>query len=387
MKKWLAMLLAATLLTGCAPAFEKNDEVVQKKDDKKETSIIPNYQISESHYRSIIPFQPSQTRGMVVSNLHSKYDINEFETGLMRVAKENFSTDKYVFQEGQKISRDTVSGWLKRKYTKQQLKELKMDASENIGLNPANPETGTVEEQNEKYPIYLAHVLEHNYLIKNDKTVKLGGIVIGLALNSVHYYQKEKYGATFQQEIPHAKLEEEGKKMGQEIVKRLRSMNDIGNVPITIALFEQKSKNAVIPGNFFAYAHASKGSTTLGDWKKVDEEYFLFPSSDAEQAHRDDVAYFLRFKDDVEKYFPNYNGVIGRAFYKNGQLMDLAIDIPIQLYGEAEIIGFTQWAASLVMDHFPEYIKVEVSVTSVNGAESLIVKNAGEKEPFVHIYK
>ena len=78
--------------------------------------------------------------------------------------------------------------------------------------------------------------------------------------------------------------------------------------------------------------------------------------------------------------------LIGRAFYKNDQLIDLSIDIPIQLYGEAEVIGFTQWATSLVMDHFPDYIKVEVNVTSVNGAEALIVKNAGDKEPFVHIY-
>ncbi|CAM3883625.1 CamS family sex pheromone protein [Lederbergia lenta] len=386
MKKWFPLFLAAILIAGCVPNFEKNTEVVQEKEELKETAIIPNYQISKSYYRSIIPFEPSKTRGMVVSNLYSKYDMNEFETGLMRVAKEQFSTDNYVFQEGQYLDKKTVNSLLNRKYTKAQLKELNIKEEDNIGLNPLNDGKGSVEEQNEKNPIYLAHILEHNYLVKNDKNVSLGGVVIGLALNSVHYYQKEKYGATFQQDIPHDKLAAEGKKMAEEVLKRLRGMKEIGDVPITIALFEQKSKSTVIPGNFFAYAHANKGSSSLGDWKNVDEKYLLFPSSEAEKDHREDMAVFLRFKDDIEEYFPNYNGVIGRGFYKDDQLMDLSIEIPIQLYGEAEIIGFTQWATSLVVDHFPEYVEVEVDITSVNGAEALIVKEAGETEPFVHIY-
>ncbi|HLU21504.1 CamS family sex pheromone protein [Lederbergia graminis] len=376
MKKWLSLILVATLLSGCMPTLEKNDEVVQEDDEQQETSIIPNYQIDESYYRSIIPFEPSQTRGMVVSNLRSSYDIKEFETGLMRVAKEHFSTDKYVFQEGQKLDKETVSSWLKRKSS----------PNDSVGLNPYNDEKGSIEEQNEKNPIYLAHILEHNYLVKNDKTVKLGGIVIGLALNSVHYYQKEQWGATYETKISHEKLAAEGKKMGEEILKRLRAMEGVGDVPITIALFEQQAKNAVIPGNFFAYAHSSKGNS-LGDWKSIDEKYYLFPSSKAKQDHREDEAKFLRFKDDIEKFFPNYNGVIGQAFYVNDQFTRLTIEIPIQLYGKAEIIAFTQWATSLVMDHFPEYIRVEVNISSVSGPEALIVKNAGkEEEPFVHIY-
>lgn len=290
MKKWLSLILVATLLSGCMPTLEKNDEVVQEDDEQQETSIIPNYQIDESYYRSIIPFEPSQTRGMVVSNLRSSYDIKEFETGLMRVAKEHFSTDKYVFQEGQKLDKETISSWLKRKSS----------PNDSVGLNPYNDEKGSIEEQNEKNPIYLAHILEHNYLVKNDKTVKLGGIVIGLALNSVHYYQKEQWGATYETKISHEKLAAEGKKMGEEILKRLRAMEGVGDVPITIALFEQQAKNAVIPGNFFAYAHSSKGNS-LGDWKSIDEKYYLFPSSKAKQDHREDEAKFLRFKDDIDR--------------------------------------------------------------------------------------
>lgn len=385
MKKWFMYVLTVVLLSGCIPSFERDNQIVQESDEKKETSIIPNYQISDSLYRTIIPFKPSKTRGMVVSNLSSSYDIREFETGLMRVAKEDFSTDKYLFQEGQILDQETVRSWLNRKYTKAQLKELKLDEEKNVGLNPVNDEKGSVEEQNQKNPIYLAHILEHDYIVSNDNKGKLGGIVIGLALNSVHYYQKEKYGATFEQKIPHDKLAEEGKKLGAEILKRLRSMEGVGDIPITIALFEQSSRNSVIPGTFFAYAHAGKGSSSLGEWKSIDEKFYLFPSSEAEEDKREDVARFMRFKDDIEKYFPNFNGVIGRAFYKDEQFVNLKIEIPIQLYGEAEVIGFTQLATSLVMDHFSKFA-VEVNITSINGAEALIVKKASDEEPYVHIY-
>lgn len=384
MKKCFSLLLAVVLITGCAPGFKDEKEVVQKKDDQKGTSIIPNYQLPDS-YRSLIPFVPSKARGMVVSNLNSRYDINEFETGLMRVAMGQFSPDKYVFQEGQHLDKETVSLWLNRKFTKEQLKERNLKAEQNVGLNPLNDGKGSIEEQNEKNPIYLAHILEHNYLIKNEKSVKLSGVVVGLALNSVHYYQKEKYGATFEQKIPRDKLEAEGKKMAEEVVKRMRGMKGLGDVPIVIALFEQKGQNDVVPGNFFTYSVSDKGNT-LGDWKKIDEKYVLFPSEEAEKNHRDDLTFYMRFKDDIEKYFPNYNGVIGRGFYKDGQLADMKIEIPVQMFGEAEIIGFAQWATSLIIDHFPDYLNVEVEINSVNGAEALIVRNAGEEKPFVHIY-
>lgn len=386
MKKWFSLLLAGVLLTGCAPGFNNNSEVSKKTtDDQKEASIIPNYQMSDS-YRTTLPFEPSKARGLVVSNLNSRYDINEFENGLMRVAKEEFSPDKYVFQEGQHLDKDTVNLWLNRKFTNEQLKERGLKEEQNVGLNPLNDGKGSVEEQNQKNPIYLAHILEHNYLIKNDKSVKLSGVVVGLALNSVHYYQKEKYGATFEQEISREKMTEEGKKIAEEVVKRMRGMKGLESVPIVVALFEQKGKNSVVPGNFFTYAKAGEGSASLGGWKDIKEKYVLFPSDQAEKNHRDDLTFYLRFKDDIEKYFPNYNGVIGKAFYKDSQLVDLKIEIPIQMFGEAEIIGFTQWAASLVMNHFPDYINVEVDITSVNGAEALIVRKAGEKEPFVHVY-
>ncbi|MEF2097685.1 CamS family sex pheromone protein [Bacillus sp. CFBP9009] len=383
----LGMILIL-LLAGCAPSFDDKQEVVQDSKDKKETAIIPKYKISEEYYQTILPFEPSKARGLVVSNLNTRYDIEEFENGLMRLAQTQFDPEDYLFQEGQVLDSSTISSWLNRKYTDSQLKEKKKKASENLGLNPVDPGKGDIDMRNEENPIYLAHILEHNYLVKTkDNSVSLGGVVIGLALNSVHYYQKEEFGATYENKIDSKKLKQEGEKIAAEVLKRLRKMDKLKNVPITIALFEQNEKSSVVPGNFISYTNIDKNSDNIGKWTNLDEEYFLFPSAGAEKKYRDDVNTFTNFKEDVEEYFPNFNGVIGRAFYMDDQLQSLNIDIPIQFYGNSEAIGFTQYVAGLVMERFPNYIAVQVSITSVNGPEALIVREANQDEPTVHIYE
>lgn len=375
------MLSLLLLLSGCAPNFKKQDEVVQEKEDSKEKAIIPNYKISDKYYQTVLPFKPGETRGLVVRNINTRLDINEFETGLMRVAQNTFDPGKYLFQEGQFLKRDVVWRWLDRKLTSEQLKEKNLTEAENTGLNPLD-EKGLNET-----PQYLAHILEHNYYIKNDEDkIKLAGAVIGLALNSIYYYKDEK-DIIRETKITHAELEKEGKRIADEILKRVRSIDELRDVPITIALFELQSKTSVVPGNFFAYADAVKDSNKLGNWEKIDENYYQFPSTAANEDHRDDLTSFLNFKQDVEAYFPNFNGVIGRAFYARGQLQELNINIPIQFYGKAEGIGFVQYITGLVIRHFPEYISVQVNITSVNGPEALIVRKSGEKEPFVHIYQ
>ncbi|MGG0720110.1 CamS family sex pheromone protein [Robertmurraya massiliosenegalensis] len=383
----LVVLAFFLLLTGCAPNFQKEQEIVQEKDDSKEKAIIPKYKISDQYYQTILPFEPSEARGLTVSQLNTRYDIDEFETGLMRIAQNTFNPDKFLFQEGQYLDRKTVGLWLNRKYTDEQVEKLEMKAEENIGLNPIDPGEGDVQTRNRENPIYLAHILEHNYLVRGeDGTARLGGIVIGLAMNSVHYFQEVQYGATFETKIDHAVLDREGKRIAQEVVGRLRQIEGLEKVPITIALFEQESNSSVVPGNFFAYANASEGSSKLGGWEAVKEDYVLFPSTDAQNNYRDDLTSFLNFKQDVEEYFPNFNGVIGKAFYIDNELQDLSIDIPIQFYGKSEAVGFTQYVTGLILEHFPNYIAVEVNISSVNGPEALIVRKVNQDEPFVHIY-
>lgn len=262
-----------------------------------------------------------------------------------------------------------------------------MKPSENVGLNPPISDNGTNEEKNKKSPIYLASILEHDYLVKtSDNKVKLGGVVLGLALNSVHYYETEQ-GYPREVKISDKVIEREGKRIAAEVLSRIRNMKKLKDVPITIALFKQAPKSSVIPGNFFAVTHVDEGSDTIDEWQSVNEEYYLFPSDEAQKNHRDDWLKFNNFKSDIEEFFPNYTGVVGKALYRDDQLQQLTINISMPFYGKAEVVGFTQYVTGLVMEKFPDYITVNVYISSVGGPESIIVRQAKADQPFVHIYQ
>ena len=244
----------------------------------------------------------------------------------------------------------------------------------------------TPEERATKAPVYLSHIVEQNYLTKTkDNKVKLGGISIGLALNSIYYYQKEQYGEYYEKPISESTLIEQGKKMATEIVSRLRSREELKDVPIVVGLFKQQARNQIIPGTYFSYGVAKAGQNSIADWEGIDENYVLFPTDDSQDVYRDVNNNFKNFKQDVDKYFSNYTSVIGTGFYRNKQIQNLSIEIPIQFFGKAEIIGFTQYLTGILINQF-DNIHVEVSVTSVNGPEALIIKKANDKDPYVHVY-
>lgn len=394
MKKKLVMVLTGLLLlTACAPNFGEQEEIVQEtEDESKETAIIPKYNISDSYYKMILPFKQGEARGLVSQQLNTRLDIDEFETGLMRVAQDTFAPDKYLYQEGQYLKGDVITSWLRRKLTGEALAQAKAEAKENgeefvdLGLNPALSGEGGLEKQNAENPIYLAHMLEHNYLVREGDTVELGGVVIGLAMNSVHYFNQED-GYAREHKISRSEILEKGKEIAQEVTNRLRNTNGLENVPIVIAIYEQEKKSSIVPGNFIAKTTVKQGTNTLGKWEAINEDYYFFPSTEATNDYRDDAQMFNRFKQDIEEFFPNYTGVIGKAFYKNDELNYLDIEIPMQFYGKAEVVAFTQFVTGKVMEYFPSYMTLEVNIMSTSGQEALVLKEPNQEEPTVHIYK
>lgn len=387
MKRFLSLLLVVSLFaTGCVPGFEKQEEVVQDpaQQENTEQAIVPRYKISDDYYQTILPYKPGETRGQIAPRLNSRVDVEEMETGLMRMAQEVFPSDSYLYQEGQYIKRGTISEWLKRRA-----------GEDSLGLNPPiarGSEEEKMEEteaRNEKSPIYLAHIQEQNYLIRRgEDQVELGGVAIGIALNSVHYYNLTDGQGGYPREhpIPDAELEAEGKKIAEEVIKRVRTMEGLQNVPIIVGLYKQSPANSVVPGSFIAKANVATGDNSVGKWEAVNEDYLLFPHSDTTELYRDDAGRFENFKLKIDDYFPNHTGVIGKGYYRDGELQQLAIEVNMEFNGKAELIGFTQYVTGLLVEHFPNYWNLQVSISSINGQEALIVRDAGAEKPFVHIY-
>lgn len=374
MKKFklqLGIVAVVLLLGGCVPSIggEKGKLIQDDQESVEETVIIPDFQLKDELYLPLLPFKKSASRGLILNNIYTKYDIQEAEEGLLRLSTQHFNPKNHYLQEGQYIDEDTARSWLRRK-----------SVENPEGLNPETTEEMTDEQIADEAPNYLAHIVEQNYLVMTDeKKVRLEGISIGLALNSIHYSRSGK-----ETKIADEVLEKQGTLMGEEIIKRMRAKEGLSDIPIVIGLFKQESRESIVPGTYFATTFADKGKASSG-WKIIDEQYVLFPTRDNNEKYRELDRSFRNFKQAIDDYFPSFVNTIGRGYYKNGNLHSLEIEIPIQFFGKSETIGFTQYLTGLVVKYFSN-IHTEVSVTSINGSEALIVKDAGEENPYVHIY-
>ena len=389
MKKALGICLGVFfLLVGC------NHNIVEREaetgEDSEEQVFVQNYQMDNMSYRLVLPFKQSEARGMVAATLNNRLDMNRFELGMMNLSKSHFSPNKYYFQEGQYLNKEISRSWLARKLEGSALTAAKKEDStfQNLGLNPSIDTKGKdLETANEDSPIYLASILEQNYLEKNNKDeLQLSGISIGLAMNSVHYFEQEQ-GYPRETTISEAEILKQGKSIAQEIVSRMRTMEGLENVPIFICIFKQEAASSIQPGVFLATSLVNKGESSIKSWSQIDENYVTFPSEEASTTYREDSNTFNNFKSNVEDYFPNYTGMIGTGHYTEGILREMTITVPVQFYSQTEITGFTQYVTSLVLKYYPKNLQVNIEISSAAGAEAVITKNRDADEPNIYIYQ
>ncbi|OIJ18656.1 hypothetical protein BKP45_16120 [Anaerobacillus alkalidiazotrophicus] len=397
MKKLFGLLLVFIfVLSGCLNVLVKEEEVMVFEDPEENEHVIisPNLNTPENYYQTVLldgRYRYSEARGLVPHAINNRIDINQLEIGLMEVASTRFPQDGYFFQEGQYLKSSVINGWLRR------YDEDRKDHME--GLNPPLPESTKdldkmenwervryERNRHESQPSYLSHIMEHNYLREADNgTIELGGLVLGISLNSVYYYRTEDYGAVFDLALDDDEIFEEGKRIAGEVLERVRKQDNLANVPIMIALYQEERRQSIVPGTFIALTVVEPGKR-IDKWEKISDAHFFFPSSRATSMHREDANRFDNFKQDIDGFFDNYIGVVGKARYKNEQIQELTIDINLQTNGKAEIIAMTQYVTDRMNKYFPPDLTVQVYISSLEGAESIIVSHPNE-QPFIHIYR
>ena len=369
-------------LAGCS--LDKKDETTK---NTKASMIL----VSNDSYKTPIPFEKGSANGLVTISKNNKINqLNRdaFEIGLTRVASKFFDPKEYVFQNGKNLERITLRSLLSRKRTEKQQEDLLKELGRkipNTGLNPLIPDGKEHnEEENKKNPEYIAGILEQNYVLQEGKQNKLGGIVIGLVMNSVHYFKEEH---DYQREVPinQKKLISEGKKIANDILKIIHQKSETKDVPIIFAIYQQGAQSALIPGSILTYGKVDKGEEEIKDWENTSEKYALFPSEDALSNHRDDSMMLSNFTEKIHTYFPEGITVIGKGFYINGALNDLQIDISTNLMGTAELMGFTQYITGLVTEKLPDYVPIHLTIKVVNQVKALIDHKKGETAPIVKI--
>lgn len=370
MKKLVVLLSILLIVSACTPQYESDEEVVQEEEEESEeemTQIIPN-RYNEDDYQTIVPYKPSVARGTITRQVSNSYDVDELELGLLRHAKDTFHPDDYLFQEGQYLDQGLILDWID-------------------SLNPPDKDNPN-REYHEENPRIFSHVLEHNYLVRTeDKRVELGGIAIGIALKSEYRFRTEIGGPSYSVDISYDEMLEEGKEVADSLLERIRDIEELEGVPVMVALYRENSSNAIVPGNFVAKTVVEPLSTSVEGWDGINENHVLFPSDEAERDYYDQYELMNEFTQEVQNFFPNYTGVIGRGFYEGDELRKMSINIPIEFYGQQEVVAFSQHLYSLLIEYFPSDYDVEITVESASQQEALIYRKAGQNDPSVHIYE
>lgn len=393
------LIFMVFVLAACGSDVEQMSD--QTTDEEENVTRVPAAEREETvtdsngengYYQTVIPYEISPSRGLTSSNMVSSYNIEAFEKGLFDISRNVFPTDEYVFREGQIFTEDMVRGFLEREYTREEIEEMSEDELEesnafsNLGLNPSTEGLTDPEEIAEEAPLYLSHILEQNYLIQDEEgNTTLDGITIGLAMNSVHYYQREEYGTTYSVSLDRDEVERQGRQMANEILERLRANEQYSDQTITFGIFIQSTDTSITPGNFTSYAVAEGGEDELSSFTEVEEEYVLFPSSEGAEISEQVNSDYQVFNRNLSSYFDNFTTSIGYGRFIDGSMESLTIEIPVQYTSQGEIIGITQYVEGLMAEHFSGS-RVEVSIEDKNETYSLITKDENDQIN-THIYE
>lgn len=376
MKKYLQILLLAgaiITLSGCGNLKNSNlaNNATTTSSSKKKTNQTTG--TGKNGYTVLLKngtYQVSPITGLNATDNDNSVDTRELERGLIKISKNVYSPNSYTFQEGQYLTAITVNDWLARN-----------SKSNPTGLNPS---LGTKKNYN---PYYLEEILEQDYLTGSGSKYHLGGISLGLAMNSVDYYQKIKNGPQYQVAISRATQRTEGIKMAQQILARLRKKNSLKNIPITIGLFSKTSKDSLVGGTYFAYGTASPNSSKISKWKSVSEKTQVLPTVDnAKAVNSNDASSFNSFKTAIQNYFPNISGVVAALRYDNGNLAQENISITTQFYGYEQISSFTRLVLSEAKKYLPNSAPIEIKIGSVSDVQALVAKETADSDYQVHIY-
>lgn len=362
-------------LSGCNIQTEEEvreqelNEVTEEVE--QESTVINRNQLGKNYYRPALDeegrYQPSKNRGITLS-LNSGINLNLFEKDLISLSQNLFPTDSYFIQEGQYLPEDLVTSWLARET------ENNPD-----GLNP--PESG---EGDDRVPRYLNSILELNFLEEIEgQEPTLGGISIGLALNTVDYYPAYQFGPTLEQEIPEAEMLEQGKAMGNEITRRIRDIEGLEDITVMVGLYKQSARDNLAGGVYVAEGISEDGSTVIQSWDTINEKRVIYPLEGTASAEGNA---FANFQSEVEAFFPNISGITGRAHYINDQLDSFNINIMTQFYGETEMISYTQFLKQSAATYLPGDIDVEIVVESPGGVEAFLEKGRTEVEYYSYVF-
>ncbi|PWG00569.1 CamS family sex pheromone protein [Levilactobacillus bambusae] len=372
----MALAVSVLFLAACGNLSNSTSSSGGATTSKSGTTLTG--QTSNGDYEGVIKnghYLTSKSRGVTnTEDSGNVYNVKSFESGMQNLSKKIYPPQSYVFQEGQYLDSSTVEDWLGRE-----------SSSNPTGLNPKKNKSTSPTSRN---PIYIQALEEQDYMKQSGKSLKLSGMTIGIAVNSVDYYKKTQYGATYQTNISQAKGEAYAKDAAKTVLKRLRAKKALKDVPITIALYRQSSNDSLVGGTFFAYTQSKGNQTTINNWSTVNQKNYVLPVENGESGPKSaDKTAFSNFKSQVTSFFPNLSGVTAQVHYENGSLTGMHVNVTTQFYSQTEITSFTQYLAQAAQKYLPAKVPADITVTSATGeTQSYLSRSENGSKFQAHVF-
>ncbi|AEJ30133.1 CamS family sex pheromone protein [Leuconostoc sp. C2] len=336
---------------------------------KKTSSGVQITQRAPGQYQTVIKdgrYLVSAARGITATSEPNSLDVKNFESSLLDLAKTQFKTNQYIFQEGQYLSADTVNNLLARK--------------SNSNPDAINPEDNGKTDDS-RNPIYVQTLTEQDFMSKDGKNLKLSGMVIGVAMNTQDEYQKEEFGPTYKQNISDNDRIAYGRKIAPKIIQKVRQQSGVPqDVPIVIAMYANSPSDSLAPGSFYAESTSDKG-TDLKAWTDVNDKSIVLPkeSTDTSKLGNDENNGFANFKNDVANFFPNIAGATAVANFKAGTLTSMNVTVTTQFYSQTEIDSFTTYVSQSALKFLPSNVPVRIIVKTANELQAILTRNTNDK--------
>lgn len=358
-KKLITLAVASmALLAGCGKLEKGTSHVDPSESDSGKVDTTGR--IDRQSYQAVLvdgKYKPNAVRGLTASVLSSPYNASNLENGLVELSKDSYPVDNYLFQEGQILKREDIIAMLTQH----------SEEAPN-GLNPGEG------------PIIFEQVLEQDFWDK--KKERLAGISLGIALNS----ETKTDGET--KNIDDETIVNEGKRIAQGVLERLRSYKGMEKIPVTIGLFKQAKASDIAGGDYFAKATSEKGDK-LGEWSDISEEYLaLIPGTEDDSIASKDglVNKYGDFKNSVDDFFPNNSGMSAVACYRDDELQKLTIKIETKYFGETELFNFTQFVGKTAQSVFNLPAELEIQINTLEGTKGTITKALNSDEFNAHAF-
>ncbi len=331
-KVYLFMSIFALFLSGCGNVG--TDEVTDDAEETNETFItLDNFNLD--NYSKMIVSEESHENGTIIgSSTDDGLDASQFESNLMRIGKERFGEDVYLLANNSILTES--------------------------------------EELEDLFANHSINILTYNYFDQvSSSEISLSGMLVGIQVSST--YSGNALSSTLNT-------------VSQTILDIIRTDYD---VPVVFAVFQQQPRGSRLPGNFILKNEIGGETTSIGDWTNLNEEFFLFPSTDLASAHSADANELGNFMSDLRNAFSSsgFLGDSGLLLYRDNELSKITLTININFSSTTEVIALTQKIGELLEGNdFFSNVDTQITIVSTAGTEALIAKGVNDEDVFTHIY-